>query len=127
MMQKSASQVLLEEEERKKARIRIAQLESAERVKKYKKKEAKRKKAEEKKHTRVRSEDTGKEKLVYGFQPHEAPAYFDLSVEKRHLEHLGKKTLDKENRLQVIYRILKDQLRIHKKQLLQIKKENAAE
>ena len=67
IMQKSASQVLLEEEERKKMKIRIAQLESAERVKKYKKKEAKRKKAEEKKHPRVRSEDTGKEKLVFGF------------------------------------------------------------
>ena len=97
-LQKSESQHLLEEEERKRARIRIAQLESAERVKKFKKKEAKRKKQEDKKNPRIRSEDPA-EKLIFGFQPHELPAYFDLSVEKRHLEHLGKKTLDRENRL----------------------------
>ena len=62
------------------------------------------------------------EKLLFTYQPHELPAFFDLAVEKRHVEHLGKRTLDKENRLQVIYRILKDQLRLHKKQLLNIKK-----
>lgn len=48
-------------------------------------------------------------------------------MEKRHVEHLGKKSLDRENRLQVIYRILKDTLRHHKRQLLQIKRQKAYE
>ena len=45
----------------------------------------------------------------------------------RHTQHLGKKTLDKEGKLQVMYRILKDQLRSAKKQLLIIKKNNHEE
>ena len=51
---------------------------------------------------------TGIEKTYNVYQPTEEPAFFDLSVEKRHCDHLGKKNLDKESRLQVIYRILKD-------------------
>lgn len=62
-----------------------------------------------------------KEKLHFIYQPKEEPAFFDLAVEKRHMEHLAKKTLNKEHRLQVVYRILKDQLRIHKRQLLTMK------
>ena len=61
---------------------------------------------------------TGIEKTYNVYQHTEEPAFFDLAVEKRHCDHLGKKNLDKESRLQVIYRILKDQLRIAKKNLL---------
>jgi len=45
---------------------------------------------------------------VVQYQPHDLPAFFDVAVEKRHLDNLSQKTLDQENRLQVIYRILKD-------------------
>ena len=81
-----------------------------------------------KKKQRVRSaEAIASDKGLTVYQPHDEPAFFDLTIEKRHAHHLSKKTLDKESRLQVIYRILKDQLRIAKKQLLVIKKNNAAE
>ena len=84
-------------------------MESAERVKKFKKKEKKAKKAEEAKVKRGKSETReDKEKLVFTYQPTEHPAYFDLAVEKKHVEHLSKKTINNENRLQIIYRILKD-------------------
>lgn len=49
------------------------------------------------------------------YQPEDDPTFFDLYVEKKHVEHLSKKNMSKENRLQVIYRILKDQLRNAKK------------
>ena len=76
----------------------------------------------------MQSEEKQKEndyKLVY--QPHEEPAYFDINVEKRHAEHLGKKVLDEESKMQVVYRILKDQLRVAKKRLLFFKRQNAVE
>jgi len=73
---------------------------------------------------RPKSEEN-KGEIVY--QPHDEPAFFDLHVEMRHTKHLGKKTLDKEGKLQVMYRILKDQLRSAKRQLLTIKKNNTAE
>jgi len=69
-------------------------------VKKHKRKEAKKKKLEESKNSRVKSEEPSeKEKLHFSYQPHELPAFFDIAVEKRHLEHLSKNTLDRENRL----------------------------
>ena len=77
---------------------------------------------------RIKSESVlSRENNQLVYQPHDEPAFFDLQVEKRHAEHLGKKLIDKETKLQVVYRILKDQLRIHKKQLLTIKKNSAAE
>lgn len=101
---------------------------AAERVKKHQRKQNKMKKVVERNENRVRSEEKPmKEHLTFSFQPHELPAFFDLAIEKRHVDNLGNKTLNKENRLQVIYRILKDQLRIHKKQLLNIKKQKAAD
>ena len=96
-------------------------------MRKYKKKQKKQKKIEDAKMSRNKSADILSTKDKFTYQPHELPAFFDLAIEKRHLEHLGKKTLNQEDRLQVIYRILKDQLRIAKKQLLTIKKNNASE
>lgn len=114
-----------EEEEKKQAKSRLAALESSRRVRAYKRKQKREKNREAK---RVKSESAvSRENNHLVYQPHEDPAFFDLQIEKRHAEHLGKKLLDKETRLQVIYRILKDQLRIAKKQLLTIKKNNAAE
>jgi hypothetical protein len=74
-------------------------MESAERVKKYNKKKRreemrKQQKSESSKRPQV---EITMDKLVY--QPHEEPAFFDLHVEKRHIEHLSKKTLDKEGKL----------------------------
>jgi hypothetical protein len=56
------------------------------------------------------------------YQPQEDPAFFDIFVEKEHIDHLANKDLDFESRLQVIYQILKDQLRRAKSELLQLKK-----
>ena len=84
----------------------MAAIEASRRVKKYKKKQ-KREKAREAK--RVKSESIlSQEKTETVYQPHEEPAFFDFMIEKRHAEHLGQKLLDKETKLQVIYRILKD-------------------
>ena len=52
------------------------------------------------------------------YQPHEQAAFFDILVEKRHVENLSKDRLDEESKLQVIYRILKDHLRKAKKELV---------
>lgn len=41
-----------------------------------------------------------------------------MFVEERHTEHLANKDTDEESRLQIIYRIMKDQLRVTKKELL---------
>lgn len=46
----------------------------------------------------------------------------NLFVEKRHAYQLSKPNLDKESRLEVIYRILKEQLKKAKTDLLEIKK-----
>lgn len=43
-------------------------------------------------------------------------------MEKKHADHLAKKDLDEESRLQVIYHILKEQLRKAKGELLELKK-----
>jgi len=42
----------------------------------------------------------------------------NIFIEKRHATHLAKRNLDEESRLEVIYRVLKDQLRRAKKDLL---------
>ena len=57
------------------------------------------------------------------YQPDQQPAFFDLLVEKRHVDNLAADNLDEESRLQVIYRILKDHLRNAKKELIQVKKD----
>ena len=46
-----------------------------------------------------------------------------MIVEKRHADQLQKKNLDKESRLEVIYRVLKDQLRRAKGDLLEMKRD----
>lgn len=43
-------------------------------------------------------------------------------MEKKHADHLARKDLDEESRLQVIYHILKEQLRKAKGELLELKK-----
>lgn len=111
---KAPEELWQEEEDRAQARVRIAQFESAERVKKFKKKENKQKKVEEedkakKAKQRGKSENREvKEKLFHTYQPSDEPAFFDLAIEKRHVDHLSRKTLDKEHKLQIVYRILKD-------------------
>lgn len=47
----------------------------------------------------------------------------NIFIEKRHAVHLSKRNLDEESRLEVIYRVLKDQLRRAKNDLLKIKQE----
>jgi hypothetical protein len=65
----------------------------------------------------------GKRYTIY--RPHNDPAFFDIFVEKEHIDHLANKDLDIESRLQVIYRILKDQLRRAKNELMQLKQDRA--
>ena len=62
----------------------------------------------------------GKQFAVY--RPRQDPAFFNIFVEKRHADHLANKDLDDESRLEVVYRVLKDQLRKAKKDLLATKK-----
>ena len=67
-----------EEEQKKSARNRLARIESAKRVRTYQRKE-KRKAAREAKMKKMKSESIlSVEKTVPAFQPHEAPAFFDL-------------------------------------------------
>ena len=114
-----------DEEEKKQVQNRLAALKSSRRASAYKRKQKRELAREAKRNKSETILSCDNDKLVY--QPHNEPAFFDLQIEKRHAEHLGKKLLDKETRLQVIYRILKDQLRIAKKSLLTIKKNAAAE
>lgn len=67
----------------------------------------------------------GKKYAVY--RPHHDPAFFSIFVEREHADHLAKKDLDDESRLQVIYHVLKDQLRLAKKDLLKMKNERDQE
>ena len=53
----------------------------------------------------------------------EEPAFFNIFVESRHADRLENKDIDEESRMEVIYRILKDELRKTKKKLLEAKKE----
>jgi hypothetical protein len=41
------------------------------------------------------------------------PSLFKIQVQKKHLDHLNKDDLDEISKFEVIYKILKDQLRIH--------------
>ena len=56
---------------------------------------------------------SGSERVVY--QPHEEPAFFNITVEQRHLDHMNKKDIDEESHIAVVYQILKDNLRKAKK------------
>lgn len=56
------------------------------------------------------------------YRPDTDPAFFNIFVEKKHADHLAQKDLDSESRLQVIYHILKEQLRLAKTDLLELKK-----
>jgi hypothetical protein len=42
------------------------------------------------------------------FRTSQDPLFFNLFVEQRHMEHLERKDIDEESRLEVVYRILKD-------------------
>jgi hypothetical protein len=42
---------------------------------------------------------------------YEEPPFFNIFIEKRHADQLERMNLDSESRLEVIYRVLKDQLR----------------
>jgi hypothetical protein len=46
------------------------------------------------------------------------PALFKLKVQKKHLEHLMNDDMDQVSKFEVIYKILKDQLRDHQKTLI---------
>ena len=99
---KSTDDLRADDEERKKAKARIAQLDAAQRAKKYKKKEKKKKEKEENttvKRSVSKEEIPTTEQLLFTYQPHDEPAYFDVAVEKRHVEHLHSNKLDRENRL----------------------------
>ena len=52
------------------------------------------------------------------------PSLFKLQVQKKHLEHLNKDDLDEISKYEVIYKILKDQLRVHQAKLVEMKKED---
>jgi hypothetical protein len=56
------------------------------------------------------------------YRPTKDPAFFNILIERRHAERLEHKDLDHESRLEVVYRILKEELRRAKKDLLGIKK-----
>lgn len=57
-------------------------------------------------------------------QTAEEPSLFKLRVPKSHLNHLKRDDLDEVSRQEVIYKILKDQLRIHQKTLIDLKEKN---
>ena len=114
------------EEQKKAARNRLASMEAARRVQAHNKQQRE-DKAKAERIKRVQSEEKHKDNYKLVYQPHEEPAYFDVNVERRHAEHLGKKVLDEESKMQVVYRILKDQLRVAKRRLLFLKRQNAVE
>lgn len=68
---------------------------------------------------------SGSEQLVY--QPRGDPAFFSITVEQRHLDHMMAKDIDDESHIQVVYQVLKDNLRKAKKQLLEMKSNKAEE
>lgn len=55
------------------------------------------------------------------------PSLFRLRVQKRHLEHLMKDDLDEISKYEVIYKILKDQLRAHQSTLIDLKEKKRLE
>lgn len=56
------------------------------------------------------------------YKPSMDPAFFNIFLDYRHADRLARKDIDDESRLEVIYRILKDQLRRSKESLLEAKK-----
>ena len=52
------------------------------------------------------------------------PALFKIEVAKKHLEHLAADDLDEISKNEVVYKILKDQLRAHQKKLFDLKTAN---
>lgn len=61
------------------------------------------------------------DEVLERFAPDEDPPFFNILVEKRHAHMLQHPSLDKESRLEVIYRVLKDQLKRAKCDLLSMK------
>lgn len=51
------------------------------------------------------------------------PSLFKLNIQRKHLEHLQNDDLDEMSRYEVIYKILKDQLRTHQKKIIEMKEE----
>lgn len=49
------------------------------------------------------------------------PSLFKIQVQKKHLEHLANDDLDEISKFEVVYKILKDQLRTHQKKLIELK------
>ena len=49
------------------------------------------------------------------------PSLFRIKVQRKHLEHLMNDNLDEISKFEVIYKVLKDQLRDHQKKLINMK------
>jgi len=65
--------------------------------------------------------------ILHKYSAYEDPAFFRITLENRHAEQLIRRNLDEESRMEVVYRVLKDQLRHAKKDLLNTKKEKEHE
>lgn len=55
------------------------------------------------------------------------PSLFKIQVQRKHLEHLNNDDLDEISKFEVVYKILKDQLRSHQKKLIKMKEEQRQE
>lgn len=55
------------------------------------------------------------------------PALFKIQVQKKHIERLENDDLDEISKFEVVYKILKDQLRNHQKHLINLKEKEKAE
>ena len=51
------------------------------------------------------------------------PGLFKIQIQRKHLEHLANDDLDEISKFEVIYKILKDQLRSHQKKLITMREE----
>mmetsp|Transcript_5862 Transcript_5862/g.9466 ORF Transcript_5862/g.9466 Transcript_5862/m.9466 type:complete len:102 (+) Transcript_5862:2159-2464(+) len=49
------------------------------------------------------------------------PSLFKIQVQRKHMEHLMEDNLDEISKFEVIYKILKDQLRLHQSKLIELK------
>lgn len=52
------------------------------------------------------------------------PSLFKINVQRKHLEHLQRDDLDEISRFEVVYKVLKDQLRLHQKRLIELKEKD---
>lgn len=72
--------------------------------------------------SRVRSlikyDKTGKRFIKHPIDP----SLFTINVPKKHMEHLLNDDLDEISKFEVIYKVLKDQLRDHQHKLIELKK-----